>query len=150
MIELPAAWWKSADYDSEVGTYFTVIIPKLHTQALFELLQQPNVQKSQKVYVKLGPPKRPRTTGYRSCNTHIHGHAQQIGEFTGDYKEDVIAEAKRRAVTRGYPTRQNSFGYIVPISEKDASTVEANMIIEELHMIASDIDLALKEYDDGK
>jgi len=139
MIELPAAYIK----DSGVG-YISIHMPDELLELFFDDYK---VAQSGQCYVKLGPPKRPRTTGYRSCNSHIHGHAQQIGEFTGDYKEDVIVEAKRRAVTRGYPTRQNSFGYIVPISEKDASTVEANMIIEELHMIASDIDLELKEYD---
>ena len=139
MIELPAA--HILDDDTHA---IKLDIP---ADQLAMLLQDNRVQKSNQVYVKLGPPKRPRTTGYRSCNSHIHGHAQQIGEFTGDYKEDVIAEAKRRAVTHGYPTRENSFRHIVPISERDASTVEANMIIEELHMIASDIDLTLKEYD---
>ena len=139
MIELPAAHINDVGIDS-----ITINIPVLQMALL---MQDKRITKSDQCHVKLGPPKRPRTTGYRSCNSHIHGHAQQIGEFTGDYKEDVIAEAKRRAVTHGYPTRENSFRHIVPISERDASTVEANMIIAELHMIASDIDLTLKEYD---
>ena len=143
-MELPAARIEGATFDR-----FTVIVPSDRFADWAALRKDKKYDASNQLYVKVGTPKRPRTTGYRSSNSHIHGHAQQIGEFTGDYKEDVINEAKRRAVTHGYPTRQNSFGNIVPVSERDISTTEAGMLIDELHMIASDIDVTLKEYDDA-
>lgn len=143
MIELPACNF------SNVGRAVTLHIPEFAADALSLLLTKRNVEASGQLYVKLAAPKRPRTTGWRSQNTHIHGHAQQIAEYTGDYKEDVISEAKRRAVSLGYPTRENSFGDIVPESEREASTVEAGLLIEELHHIASDMGIALKEYGDG-
>ena len=143
MIELPAA--------HAHGTVSQVIIeiPESYRDAWRELASKPSVKKSHQLYVQLGPPRRPRTTGYRSQNTHIHGHAQQIAEHTGDYVDDVIAEAKRRAVAVGYPTRENSFGHIVPVSEREASTAEAALLIDELHHIASDLNVRLKEYTDG-
>jgi hypothetical protein len=143
LIEIPAA---RIIYGT--AHELTIEIPELCRDAWLTLARKPNVKKSKQMYVKLGVPRKPRTTGWRSQNKHIHGHAQQIAEYTGDYKEDVIAEAKRRAVTRGYPTRENSFGHIVPISESDISTVEAGHLIEELHMIASDLNVRLKEHTD--
>lgn len=123
----------------------TIEIPEQCRAAWQALAGKPNVQKSKQIYVKLAPVRKPRTTGWKSQNKHIHGHAQQIAEYTGDYKEDVINEAKRRAVTHGYPVRENSFGAIVPVSERDISTVEAGYLIEELHHIASDLDVRLVE-----
>ena len=142
MIELPAA-----TIEGMAGDRFTVIVPKYAHEAWTLLLQNNAVKKSCQMYVKCGPPRKPRTKGAKSQNHAIHGYATQIGEFTGDYKEDIIAEAKRRAVTRGYPTHEDSFGNYVPDSERDISTVEAGYLIEELHMIASYLDVRLKEYE---
>lgn len=142
MVEIPAASARGN------RTEVVVTIPESYRDSWLALAGNPKVQKSKQLYVKLDAPKRPRTTGYRSQNSHIHGHAQQIADYTGDYIEDVIAEAKRRACAHGYPTRVNSFGVVVPISERDATTADAAMLIDELHHIASDIDLTLKEYDE--
>lgn len=142
MIELPAAHVESPRADR-----VTILIPDYARDAWLVLAGNQSVRKARQLYVKLAAPRRPRTTGKRSQNTHIHGHAQQIAEYTGDYVEDVINEAKRRAVASGYPTRANSFGHIVPISEREASTLEAGMVIDELHHIASDLDVKLKEYE---
>ena len=142
MIELPAAHIVSRGTYAD-GTNLLLRLPRSVTAQIEALCHMPSVMKSQQIYVKLAPPKRPRTTGERSQNHAIHGYATQIGGFTGDYKEDVIKEAKRRAVTHGYPTHEDSFGNIVPDSEKGISTVEAGYLIDELLHIASD--LGLKE-----
>lgn len=140
MIELPAAHIRHS-YSDRVE----IDIPD-SLRGIWEALRSHGRFKaSQQLYVKLALPKRPRTTGEKSQNHHAWGHAVQIGAHTGDYKEDVIAEAKRRAVTHGYPTRQDSFGNIVPMSESTISTVEAGYLIDELHHIASDLDVKLKE-----
>ena len=142
-MELPAAKVIRAMSDS-----LSIEIPESYRDAWLALAGRPSVKKSRQLYVKIEAPRKPRTTGKRSQNTHIWGHAQQIAEYTGDEVDDVITEAKRRATRRGYPTRENSFGVVVPVSERSSSTTEAAMIIEELHMIASDLDVRLKEYPD--
>ena len=143
MLELPAARIEGATYNA-----FTVLIPDSHRSEWDVLQQAPKYVKSGQLYIKAGTPRKPRTTGYRSQNSHIHGHAQQIAEHAGDYKDDIIIHAKMRAVSHGYPTRKTMFGDIVPISEKEASTVEAGYIIDELHIIASFANVKLKEYDE--
>ena len=140
MIELRAAVIEAAKRDR-----FTVIVPEFARDAWQVMQQDKRYQQSNQLAVTFGPPKRPRTTGEKSQNHAIHGYATQIGVFTGDYKEDVIREAKRRAVTHGYPTHEDSFGNIVPDSEKGISTVEAGYLIDELKVIASYVDLTLRE-----
>ena len=143
MLELPAA-----RIDGPTHDHFGVLVPRERQDEWNALRQHNKYVKSGQLYIKAGPPRKPRTTGHRSQNSHIHGHAQQIGEYLGEYKEDVVAEAKRRAVTLGYPVRLNSFGHNVPESETNISTREAALLIEELHKIASFANIKLKEYDE--
>jgi len=112
----------------------------LHQRALERRLSQ--------LYVKVDLPKKPRTTGHRSQNAHAWGHARTIAEYTGDYDNEVMGEAKRRAVSWGYSTKVDSFGNTVPISEKDANSTEYRYVIEELHKIASDMGIQLVEYEE--
>ena len=142
MIEL-----RAAHVVAPMSDRVTILIPEEYRQAWLDIASKPTVRKSRQLYVKIGAPRKPRTTGYRSQNHAIHGYAQQIAEYTGDYIDDVLDEAKRRAVSRGYPTRTNSFGAIVPVSETETSTVEAATLIEELLHIASDLDIRLREGD---
>ena len=146
MIEILACDARAYIKDGKHHLDFT--IPQTHVDFLCTLAEGVKTRRCNQLYLKVGLPRKPRTTGYRSQNSHIHGHALTIAEYTGDYKEDVIAEAKRRAVVRGYRTHVDSFGNIGPISEKDATTEEAGYIIEELHKIADEMDIRLKEYDD--
>ena len=88
---------------------------------------------------------KPRTTGDNSQNHHIFGHATQIGAFMGMTKMEVIAEAQERALVKGYPTKINAFGRVVPVPEKELDTRGASILIEELHDMAAFLPLRLKE-----
>lgn len=100
------------------------------------------------VYVKLGYPRKPRTTGKGSGSAHFHGHCQQICQHTGDDFDDVKMHIKRMAIKRGYPTHEDSFGTVVPDSESSISTVQESMLIDTAHEVASFLNVRLKEYDD--
>ena len=142
MLELPAARIEGATYN-----FFGVIVPEPSRELWGVLRHKDKFARSGQLYIRASLPKKPRTTGYKSQNHHAWGHAQQIAESVGDYKDDIMAHAKMRAVSHGYPTRKTMFGDIVPISEKEASTVEAGYIIDELHIIASFANVKLKEYE---
>lgn len=99
-------------------------------------------------YVKLemSPPYKPRTTSVHGQNRHIHGHLQDIADYTGYELEDIKDYIKQRAVRRGYPTKQNPLtGEIKPIPSRFANTVEASYLIEELHQLAAEMDIPLNE-----
>lgn len=87
---------------------------------------------------------KPRSTGPRSQNNHAHGHAQQIAEYTGHEVDEVLVCAKSRAVKRGYPVDIIG-GIAVPWSQSRISTVECGHLIDELHQIAAELDVTLRE-----
>ena len=105
------------------------------------------------MYFKTGRPLKPRSTGKRSANTHIHGHATQIGQASNvaEPKSKIIADAVEIAVSM-YPdfrTRTDYKGRIVPVTESEPwSTGEASAVVEALHQIASFCDVELKEYEE--
>ena len=99
-------------------------------------------------------PRRPRTSGRNSQNNHIWGHATQLAEETGNDVDDVMREAKHRAVSRGYPVVKDSQGEPVRIfgtgqfkgeSSADISVEECSILIEELHRIADEFTIILDE-----
>ena len=102
-------------------------------------------------YVKVGPPLKPRSTGKHSSNSHIHGHATQIGQApnVAEPKSKIMFDAVELAVSM-YPDfrmRKDYKGRIVPVTESEPwSTAEAHLVIEALHQIASFCDVTLKEY----
>jgi len=123
----------------------TLAFPKSYDISL-ELLKEKLFHKRiTQVYVKLGMPRKPRTTGDKSQSHHLNGHIQQIAQYTGDDFDDVKMEIKRRAISRGYPFRTDSFGNVVPESEANSSTVECAMLIDTAHEVASFLNLRLKE-----
>ena len=142
MIELPAV-------PVSVGPIgFSVDIPKYHIDAWTIMLERMREQRNFNLYLKIDRPKKPRTTGFRSGNSHFNGHCQQLCSETGDYFDDMKMNIKRKAIAKGYPTRLNSFGDLVPISEADSSTTEISILIETAHEVASFLNVNLKEYDD--
>jgi len=97
------------------------------------------------VYVKLGYPKKPRTTGKYSQSAHFNGHVQQIAQYTGDSFDEVKMHLKREAISMGYPCHTDSFGNVTPESEANASTVECSYLIDTAHRVASFLSIVLKE-----
>ena len=143
MIEIPAAKVERAMSDK-----LTILIPELHRDAWLALAGRATVKASRQLYVKLGPPRKPRTTGWKSQCNHTNGHVQQIAAHTGDSFDDVKMHIKREAISAGYPMRTTSWGEAVPVSESDASTVDAAILIETAHRIASMFDIRLQEGDE--
>ena len=97
------------------------------------------------VLVTLQPPKRPRTTGADSQNHHLNGHIMQICAETGNDYDAVKDAVKMLAVeSMGYPYK-TSGGQIVPQRERDCSTDECALLIEEAHVLAADLGIILIE-----
>ena len=102
--------------------------------------------------ITLARPKKKRTTGKYSQNHHLNGHIQQICEETGNDFQTVKLYIKKEALKRGYPTKVRDgeqiidlWGNPIPISEGEANTVECGYLIEEVHILASDLGIILKE-----
>ena len=119
--------------------------PHGYEDALRVLDKRLKSKKASQVYVKIGYPRKPRTTGDKSQNHHLNGHIQQICQETGDEFDDVKMEIKRRAIKRGYPTRTDSFRNVIAESEGNASTVECGYLIEEAHDVAAFCNVKLRE-----
>lgn len=98
--------------------------------------------------------RRRRSTGYKSQNHHLNGHAMQIANETGQDFADVKLYIKRRAIKRGLPIKDDKDGNIVysfldgqpvPISEADMNTEQCAWCIEEAHVLAAELGIILRE-----
>ena len=102
----------------------------------------------------LSTPRRKRSTGPHSQNAHLNGHVVQIAQETGQDFEAVKLYVKRQAIARGLPLKTRPDGAIVysivdsqpvPISETDMDTTQCGWCIEELHILAAELGIALRE-----
>ena len=125
--------------------YIYLYYPQHLTDAVAVLKQRMVEKRIKQCYVKIGMPRKPRTTGEKSQSHHFNGHVQQIAAHTGDSFDDVKMHLKREAISMGYPYHTSTFGDVVPNSEADASTVECSYLIDTAHRIASDMGITLKE-----
>ena len=99
-------------------------------------------------YIKLEmtPPYKPRSTGKGSQNSKIWACIQQIAQETGNDIDDVEDYIKMKAVARGYPYKVSKLsGQIRPSSMRDINTAEANLLIEELKKLASELGIVLED-----
>ena len=112
------------------------------------------LQKSPYVTLTVETPKKPRSTGAGSQNHHLNGHIRQICEETGNDPEVVKLEVKYRAVVfLGYPIEKRPDGSDVfdiwgrpkGISESESSVEECAMLIEMVHILASELGIILRE-----
>jgi hypothetical protein len=99
-------------------------------------------------------PKRRRSTGKHSQNSHFHGHVQEIAQATGNDFDDVKLYLKRRAIRQGYPIMMDDKGEVtcslvdgdpLPAHERDASSEEAALLIDEAHILAAELGIVLTE-----
>ena len=92
-------------------------------------------------------PKRPRTTGENSQNSHIFGHCGNIAEQLSMDKDHVYEAVKRMAVgTLGYPTWLNPLdGVEEPLPQHFASVEQASLLIQMCHVFADSHKLWLME-----
>lgn len=148
MTEAPACKYRRINR----GCYI-IYTPEGYTDGFEIEHERARKKKIEQWYVKVGLPLKPRSTGKRSANTHIHGHATQIGQAANvaEPKSKIIADAVEIAVSM-YPDfrmRKDYKGRIVPVTESEPwSSSEAHAVIEALHQIASFCDVTLKEYEE--
>ena len=133
-----------------------LVKPQALQPAIHALLEKCEALCGGYITIRLDSPHRPRSTGPRSASAHFHGHCQTIAEDTGGDFEDVKLAIKRRAMRRGYPVRMKNGkvvyslvdGLPLPQSEADASVEQENMLIEEAHQTAAEMEIILVETSD--
>lgn len=86
--------------------------------------------------------KKPRTTGPKSQQAHLHGHLSQIADYTGYYLSEV-KEAMKEDIPE-WP-RKTVMGHTIYMSEADADTVLESKAIEWCHVKAAFLGIILKE-----
>lgn len=116
------------------------------------------------VTAKLAEPHRPRTTGYRSENSHSHGHfadiAEQLSDASVTYSPEEVGRAlKLMAMKAGeWPAKRNAKGETIvdpitkalqPLSEADSTMAESARLIGYIHWWADTQGFWLTEYIDG-
>lgn len=85
---------------------------------------------------------RPRTTGMGSQCNHLHGHLQQLAEFTG-YSMSEIKEVMK-ADLPNWPVVER-LGHVVHVSEADVDTMVESAAIEWTHRKADELNVILIE-----
>ena len=97
------------------------------------------------VLVTIQPPKKPRTTGERSQNHMLNGNIMQICNETGNDYDTVKLAVKMIAFEQlGYPYKTIA-GNVIPLRERESSTVECAKLIEASFMLAADLGIILRE-----
>ena len=127
--------------DSEM----TIVFPVVAQDAWLVLREKLKKKRINQVYLKMGMPRKPRTTGEGSQNHHLNGHIQQIAQHTGEDFATTKWQIKQRALNKGYPFDTGKLGVPVPRSESVASTVECGYLIDECHEVASWLGVKLRE-----
>lgn len=95
--------------------------------------------------VTIKPPRKKRTTGYKSQNHHLNGHIIQICNHTGNSYSVVKDYIKIIAVEQfGYPYKIIN-NKLIPQGESDCSTEECAMLIEASHYVAATEGIILRE-----
>ena len=153
-IQMPSV--ELLDRTAAGGLIFSVPAP--YAAAVNELIAyQTRERRAPNRYFSLvlDTPKKPRTTGERSQNTHFNGHCREVAEELGIDLEHVRYKAKCVAMAMGYPEKRTPEGnvvldlddQVVPMPEREANTAEAAILIEAIHLIAAEMGIFLKEYD---
>ena len=120
-------------------------IPDDYKQTFLDLIKYCNEKRGGFMRLILSPPFKHRSTGPLSQGNHINGHVHQIANRTGEDFDVIKMHAKRSAIKRGYPIRDDLFGDVQPLSETEIDSEQAGFLIEELHMIADFLGIKLRE-----
>lgn len=117
------------------GTSFVVSLSEvapMERYIAFQLLRESKEKRNGYIYLKVGLPRKPRSTGEGSQNHLINGCIQYLAEQTGEDFDVLKYWIKRRAIKRGYPYHNLPDGSVEPYSEKDISTEEATFLYDEI------------------
>ncbi len=99
--------------------------------------------------VRISRPRQPRTTGPESQSNAGNGFCRQIAIATGNSFEAVKMYTKVEAIGRGYSFETLPNGAVMPISEANASTLDAYHWIKAIKQLADELGIKLME-DDGE
>ena len=130
-----------------------ISIPPSYKDAFKQILEWCKKNRQGNIRVQLSPPVKRRTTGEKSQNHHINGHIGQIANILQRDTKQVKKYMKYLAIENGYPILTDLEGIpifdlwdnIQGISESDASTSEAAILIETIHKYAAENGIELKE-----
>lgn len=105
-----------------------------------------------RVHILVEAEKRTRSTGEFSQSHHLNGHIQQICRETGNDFTTVKEFIKSQAIAQGYPQKTfhgrpmyDLYDRPVGISEADSTTEECALLIEQAHILASELGITLME-----
>ena len=84
----------------------------------------------------------PRSTGKGSQCNHLHGHLQQLAEFTGFGMSEIKDVLK--ADLFEWPMVER-MGHLIPMSEADVDTAVESAAIEWTHVKAAELGVVLRE-----
>ena len=113
-------------------------IPDIFRESYNDVIAFCERNRNSYISITIEPPKKPRTTGKDSQSHCINGYIQQIAEELGEDFDVIKMFCKRRAIKRGYPTRENAMGEIEPVSEALIDTIEAGYLIDEIMAVGSE------------
>ncbi len=132
-------------------------LPKGYQAAVWGLVQKAE-KKGDYLQVRLGLPQRPRSTGFRSQNSRLHGHCENLAEQIVDvdpdsgvpiYTAEEIKEAmKRMSVVSGYPTRMSVDGREEPLPTRYSSQEQMQIVLDVINRFADEHNYWLVEIDE--
>lgn len=138
--------------------HYSLKLPEDYKKAMHNLMKFCFEEKGGFCSFKIDPPRRPRSTGYKSQSHHFNGHCQQIAESTGQAFADVKKYVKQEAISRGYPILYlldkdgnevspllDFWGNEQGISEADCTVEECVFLIDEVHQLADEYGIVLEE-----
>lgn len=93
--------------------------------------------------ITIDRPYKPRTTGEGSQNNLVWKLITVVANEMGESTEFVEQLAKKKAISRGYPTR-NVMGEMFPVSMTEINTVECSYLIDTLYEMVAFLGIVLE------
>lgn len=124
------------------GPAMLVMVPPAMWPAQRALLDKSAEKHSCYLSLDVSLPHKPRSTGWKSQNHHLWGHAAQIGTELGYDRREMlylIASMTNEWPMMRYKDKQ------VPVSEAQISSDVSSAAIETAHRIAADNNITLRE-----
>lgn len=138
--------------------HYSLRLPNDYQRAMHLLMKYCFEKKGGFCSFSISVPVKKKSTGYKSQNSHFHGHCATIAEDTGQPVEDVKKYLKDQAVSRGYPMLMSKdehgedieplldcWGNIQGDSMSDISSTECKLLIDEAHQFADESNIKLIE-----
>ena len=138
--------------------HFSLKLPDEYQRAMHDIMEYCFENRGGYCSFRISPPVKKKSTGYKSQNSHFHGHVATIAESTGQPVKDVKKYLKDEAVGRGYPMLMSKgedgedlepildmWGNVQGASMEDISSGECALLIDEAHQFAAENNITLIE-----